>query len=251
MIKVTNLSKAFGALRAVNELSFEAAPRRITSIIGPNGAGKSTAFNLIAGTLRPDAGLVELDGRDVTGEPSYQLARFGVARSFQITNLFFGLSVLENVRLACQSRERRARYLVRLDRFTEPVAHAAELLAEFALVERADELVGNLSHGDQRRVEIAVAMALTPKLLMLDEPTQGMSPAETAEVDALIKSLAGRVTVLLIEHDIDLVLSISDHVIVMHQGRKLFEGTPGEVRTSPAVREAYLGADPGAEHAAA
>jgi len=251
MIKVTNLSKAFGALRAVNELSFEAAPRRITSIIGPNGAGKSTAFNLIAGTLRPDAGLVELDGRDVTGEPSYQLARFGVARSFQITNLFFGLSVLENVRLACQSRERRARYLVRLDRFTGPVAHAAELLEEFGLVERAAELVGNLSHGDQRRVEIAVAMALTPKLLMLDEPTQGMSPAETAEVDALIKSLAGRVTVLLIEHDIDLVLSISDHVIVMHQGRKLFEGTPGEVRTSPAVREAYLGADPGAEHAAA
>jgi branched-chain amino acid transport system ATP-binding protein len=251
MIKVTNLSKAFGALRAVNELSFEAAPRRITSIIGPNGAGKSTAFNLIAGTLRPDAGLVELDGRDVTGQPSYQLARFGVARSFQITNLFFGLSVLENVRLACQSRERRARYLVRLDRFTEPAAHAAELPEEFGLVERADELVGNLSHGDQRRVEIAVAMALTPKLLMLDEPTQGMSPAETAEVDALIKSLAGRVTVLLIEHDIDLVLSISDHVIVMHQGRKLFEGTPGDVRASPAVREAYLGADPGAEHAAA
>jgi branched-chain amino acid transport system ATP-binding protein len=251
MIKVTNLNKAFGALRAVNELSFEAAPRRITSIIGPNGAGKSTAFNLIAGTLRPDAGLVELDGQDVTGEPSYKLARLGVARSFQITNLFFGLSVLENIRLACQSRERRTRYLARLDRLPEPAVRAAELLEEFGLGERADELVGNLSHGDQRRVEIAVAMALAPKLLMLDEPTQGMSSAETAEVDALIKSLAGRVTVLLIEHDIDLVLSISDHVIVMHQGRKLFEGTPGEVRASPAVREAYLGADLGAEHAAA
>jgi branched-chain amino acid transport system ATP-binding protein len=247
MIKVSNLSKAFGALRAVHELSFEAAPRRITSIIGPNGAGKSTAFNLIAGTLRPDAGTVELDRQDVTGAPSYKLARLGVARSFQITNLFFGLSVRENVRLACQSCERRARYLVRLDRLPEPAAHAAELLDEFALGERAGELVGNLSHGDQRRVEIAVAMALAPKLLMLDEPTQGMSPAETAEVDALIKSLAGRVTVLLIEHDIELVLSISDHVIVMHQGRKLFEGTPGEVRASPAVREAYLGV----EHAVA
>src|SRR5262249_7259647 len=165
------------------------------------------------------------------------------------------LSVLENVRLACQSRERRVRYLVRLDRLTEPVTRAAELLDEFALGERADELVGNLSHRDQRRVEIAVTMALAPTLWRLDEPTQGMSPAETTEVDALIKSLAGRVTVLLIEHDIDLVLSISDHVIVMHQGRKLFEGTPGEVRASPAVREAYLGADPGAElgadHAAA
>jgi branched-chain amino acid transport system ATP-binding protein len=138
-----------------------------------------------------------------------------------------------------------------LDRLAEPAARAAELLAEFGLGDRFDELVGNLSHGDQRRVEIALAMALAPKLLMLDEPTQGMSPAETAEVDALIKSLAGRVTVLLIEHDIDLVLSISDHVIVMHQGRKLFEGTPSEVRASPAVREAYLGADAGAEHAVA
>jgi branched-chain amino acid transport system ATP-binding protein len=247
MIKVTNLNKAFGALRAVHELSFRAMPRRITSIIGPNGAGKSTAFNLIAGTLRPDSGLVELDGHDVTGQPSYRLARLGVARSFQITNLFFGLSVFENVRLACQNREDRTRYLVRLDRMPDPGARAVEILEEFGLDERADELVGNLSHGDQRRIEIALCMALEPKLLMLDEPTQGMSPAETADVDALIKSLAGRVTVLLIEHDIDLVMSISDHVVVMHQGCKLFEGTPGEVRASPAVRTAYLGAD----HAAA
>jgi branched-chain amino acid transport system ATP-binding protein len=247
MIKVTRLNKAFGALRAVHDLSFEAMPRRITSIIGPNGAGKSTAFNLIAGTLRPDSGVVELDGQDVTGEPSYKLARLGIARSFQITNLFFGLSVLENVRLACQSRERRTRYLVRLDRMSDPTARAAEILEECGLDDNAGELVGNLSHGDQRRVEIAVSVALEPKLLMLDEPTQGMSPAETAEVDALIKSLAGRVTVLLIEHDIDLVMSISDHVIVMHQGRKLFEGAPAEVRASRDVQDAYLGAD----HAAA
>jgi branched-chain amino acid transport system ATP-binding protein len=247
MIKVANLNKAFGALRAVHDLSFAAAPGRITSIIGPNGAGKSTAFNLIAGTLRLDSGSVELDGQDVTGRPSYQLVRLGVARSFQITHLFFGLSVFENVRLACQSHERRTRYLMRLDRLPAPASRAAELLAEFALADRADELVGNLSHGDQRRLEIALCMALAPKLLMLDEPTQGMSPAETAEVDVLIKSLAGRVTVLLIEHDIELVMNISDHVIVMHQGRKLFEGTPEAVRANPAVREAYLGA----EHAAA
>jgi branched-chain amino acid transport system ATP-binding protein len=247
MIKVTGLNKAFGALRAVHDLSFEAMPRRITSIIGPNGAGKSTAFNLIAGTLRPDSGVVQLDGQNVTGEPSYKLARLGVARSFQITNLFFGLSVLENVRLACQSRERRTRYLVRLDRLADPMARAAEILEECGIDDNADELVGNLSHGDQRRVEIAVSVALEPKVLMLDEPTQGMSPAETSEVDALIKSLAGRVTVLLIEHDIDLVMSISDHVIVMHQGRKLFEGVPSAVRASREVQDAYLGAD----HAAA
>ena len=120
MIKVTSLSKAFGGLRAVDDLSFEAQRHRITSIIGPNGAGKSTAFNLIAGTLRPDSGKVELDGRDITGEPPYALTGIGVARSFQITNLFFGLSVFENVRLACQSLERRSRYLVRLDRLSQP-----------------------------------------------------------------------------------------------------------------------------------
>jgi branched-chain amino acid transport system ATP-binding protein len=175
------------------------------------------------------------------------LARLGVARSFQITNLFFCLSVRENIRLACQALVGRGRYLARLHRLTGPLSHAAEVLDEFGLGEAADELVGNLSHGDQRRVEIAICMALRPKVLMLDEPTQGMSPAETAEIDAMIKALAGRVTVLLIEHDIELVMAISDHVIVMHQGRKLFEGSPAEVRSSAAVREAYLGPD----HAAA
>ena len=140
------------------------------------------------------------------------------------------------MRLACQNLEKRSRYLARLDRLARRSRRAQELLAEFGLAEQADELVGNLSHGDQRRVEIALCMALDPKLLMLDEPTQGMSPSETAEIDVLIKSLAGRVTVLLIEHDIDLVMSLSDHVVVMHQGQKLFEGTPSAVSASPAVR---------------
>jgi branched-chain amino acid transport system ATP-binding protein len=247
MIKVAALQKAFGALRAVNDLSFEAEPGLITSIIGPNGAGKSTAFNLISGALRPDSGTIEIDGLDITGQRPDTIAGIGVARSFQITNLFMGLSVLENVRLACQALEKRSRYLMRLDRLAQPLLRAQEILAEFGLADRADELVRNLSHGDQRRVEIAVCMALNPKLLMLDEPTQGMSPAETAEFDGLIKSLRGRVTILVVEHDIDLVMSLSDHVIVMHQGAKLFEGTPGEVRASSLVREIYLGVD----HAAA
>ena len=247
MIRVVDLCKSFGALRAVDRLSFETVPNGVTSIIGPNGAGKSTAFNLIAGTLRPDSGRVELAGSDVTGEPSHRLAKLGMARSFQITNLFFGLSVLENIRFACQSLESRRRYLARLDRLEAPIKRAREILQEFSLEGCADEHVGNLSHGDQRRVEIAICMALSPKVLLLDEPTQGMSPAETAEVDTLIKSLAGRVTVLLIEHDVDLVMSISDRVIVMHQGAMLFQGLPSEVRASAAVREAYLGVD----HAAA
>lgn len=247
MIKVTALNKAFGALRAVNDLSFEAERHRITSIIGPNGAGKSTAFNLISGALPPDSGSVEMDGRDITGLRPYAVARIGLARSFQITNLFFGLSALENVRLACQSRERRTNYLSRLSGLSRPRERALAILEEFGLQDRADELVRNLSHGDQRRVEIAVCMALDPKLLMLDEPTQGMSPTETAEFDGLIKSLAGRVTILLIEHDIELVMSLSDHVVVMHQGEKLLEGSPDQVRASQRVREAYLGVD----HAAA
>lgn len=247
MIKVTALNKAFGALRAVNDLSFEAERNRITSIIGPNGAGKSTVFNLISGALQPDSGTVEMNGRDITGQAPYRVARIGLARSFQITNLFFGLSALENVRLACQSREKRSGYLARLSRLSRPRLRAEAIIEEFGLTDRADELVRNLSHGDQRRVEIAVCMALDPKLLMLDEPTQGMSPAETGEFDGLIKSLSGRVTILLIEHDIELVMSLSDHVVVMHQGEKLFEGSPDQVRASQRVREAYLGVD----HAAA
>jgi branched-chain amino acid transport system ATP-binding protein len=242
MIKARALSKAFGGLHAVNNLTFEAAPNRITSIIGPNGAGKSTAFNLISGSLQPDSGTVELEGRDITGQPPYALARIGVARSFQITNLFFGLSALENVRLASQALDGRKAYLSRLHATSRARVRAQAILEEFGLKDRAHELVRNLSHGDQRRIEIAVCMALAPRLLMLDEPTQGMSPVETAEFDALIKSLAGRVTILLIEHDVDRVMSLSDHVIVMHQGEKLFEGTPEEVRASARVREAYLGA---------
>jgi branched-chain amino acid transport system ATP-binding protein len=241
MIRVRGLSKSFGALHAVRNLDFEAGEGRITSIIGPNGAGKSTAFNLIAGTLRPDEGRVEYQGADVTGLAPYVLASRGIARSFQISNLFFGLTTLENVRLACQAREPRKTFLTSLRRMGEVRRRAAAVVERFELSHAADELVRNLSHGDQRRLEIAVCMALEPRVLMLDEPTQGMSPAETAEVDTLIKSLAGNVTVLMIEHDIDLVMNISDHVIVLHQGQKLFEGRPADVVASRAVREAYLG----------
>jgi branched-chain amino acid transport system ATP-binding protein len=243
MIAVRGLAKSFGALRAVSDLDFEVRRGQVTSIIGPNGAGKSTVFNLIAGTIRPDAGRVELDGRDVTALAPHALAQLGLARSFQISNLFFGLTVLENVRLACQARAPRKRFLARLDRDRALADRARAILAEFAIADLADEPAANLSHGDQRRLEIAVCMASRPRVLLLDEPTQGMSPAETLAVDGLIKSLAGRVSVLVIEHDVDLVMNISDHVIVLHQGRKLFEGPPAQVRNSSAVRAAYLGAD--------
>jgi branched-chain amino acid transport system ATP-binding protein len=248
MIAVRGLTKSFGALRAVNDLDFEARAGGVTSIIGPNGAGKSTVFNLIAGTLRPDAGSVELGGRDVTGLAPHALALLGLARSFQISNLFFGLTAHENVRLAAQARAPRRRFFGRIERETALAERGHAILAEFGLADLAAEPAANLSHGDQRRLEIALCMASEPRVLLLDEPTQGMSPAETLAVDHLIKSLAGRVTVLMIEHDVDLVMGISDHIIVLHQGRNLFEGTPAQVRDSSAVRAAYLG---GADHAAA
>jgi branched-chain amino acid transport system ATP-binding protein len=213
----------------------------VTSIIGPNGAGKSTAFNLISGAMKPASGSVRWHGRDVTGMPPQKLRHLGVARSFQITNLFFGLPVVENVRLAAQAQEPRSLFFTALGRMQRPLSRADAILDEFGLSDRRDELARNLSHGDQRRLEIAVCMAYEPGLLMLDEPTQGMSPAETLATDELIRSLAGRVTIVLVEHDVDLVMGLSDHIVVMQQGAKIAEGAPPEIKASRRVQEAYLG----------
>ncbi|MDH4190230.1 MAG: ABC transporter ATP-binding protein [Betaproteobacteria bacterium] len=244
ILSVRGLSVRFGTLAAVNDISFEAERGGITSIIGPNGAGKSSLFNLVSGALRPDAGRVIFDGRDVTGRRPDRLLAAGMARSFQITNLFFELSVRENLRLAAQFVEPGSR----LGALLRPVgasraarARVDELTARFALRERLDELAGYLSHGEQRRLEIAVALAARPRLLLLDEPTQGMSHTDTQDTAALIKSLAGELSILLIEHDVDLVMNLSDHVIVMHQGAKLAEGSPQAVRGDPAVQAAYFG----------
>lgn len=241
MLELEALSKSFGGLHAVRDVSFEAVAGGVTSIIGPNGAGKSTLFNLISGAIRPDWGRVWLGGKEITGLPTNRIARMGLARSFQITNLFARLSVCENVRLALQAREARSGYLVSLGRLGRMDARANALLEEFDLRAYAAEPACTLSHGDQRRLEIAVCMGSDPRVLLLDEPTQGMSPGETAATDELIKRLAGRVTIVLVEHDIDLVMGISDKIVVLHQGAKLAEGTPAEVRTNRAVQDAYLG----------
>jgi branched-chain amino acid transport system ATP-binding protein len=241
MLQVENLSIRFGALAAVNRVSFSVEKGRITSIIGPNGAGKSTVFNLVSGALRPGAGRVRFDGREVTGWPTHRLLRAGLARSFQITNLFFELSVHENLRLASQVLEPARHAWLPVSRSAKAGARAEELLGRFGLAAKADSLAGHLSHGEQRRLEIAVALASRPRLLLLDEPTQGMSHGDTRETAEMIGALAGEVTILLIEHDIDVVMDLSHHVIVMHQGAKLAEGTPAEVRESREVRTAYLG----------
>lgn len=241
ILSATDLTVRFGSLVAVNGVSFAARRGEITSVIGPNGAGKSSLFNLISGAIRPSAGRVVFDGQDVTGEPPHRMLSAGLSRSFQITNLFFELSVRENLRLAAQFIE-RGRGLLR------PVASSRaarqrvdELVERFRLERKLDELAGFLSHGEQRRLEIAVALAARPRMLLLDEPTQGMSHADTQETSDMIRSLAGELSILLVEHDVDLVMNLSDHVIVMHQGQKLAEGSPQAVRSDPAVQSAYFG----------
>lgn len=241
VLSVRGLSVRFGSLRAVDGVSFDAARGRITSLIGPNGAGKSTLFNLVSGAIPAQAGSVLFDGRDVTGWPTHRLLRAGLARSFQITNLFFELSVFENLRLASQVLEGAGKALLPAGRSARARERAEDLLERFGLAAKAHELAGYLSHGEQRRLEIAVALAARPRLLLLDEPTQGMSHGDTAETARMIKALAGELSLLLIEHDIGLVMDLSDHVIVLHQGAKLAEGRPAEVRDNPAVRTAYFG----------
>jgi branched-chain amino acid transport system ATP-binding protein len=241
VLEARDLSISFGGLRAVDHVSFAAERNRITTIIGPNGAGKSTLFNLISGALRPQSGAVFVEGIEYTGSPPYRMLAAGVARSFQITNLLFELPVAENLRLAAQVLERARKSWLPISASRHARARVAELLERFGLADKAGLAVAQLSHGEQRRLEVAVALAGKPKVLLLDEPTQGMSHGDTEDTTALIKSLATEVTVLLIEHDIGLVMNLSDHVIVLHQGKKLFEGTPAAVRANPAVQTAYFG----------
>lgn len=241
VLEVRDLSVSFGGLRAVDNVSFAIARNRVTTVIGPNGAGKSTLFNLISGAVRAGAGQVLIDGIDHTGKTPNRLQAAGLARSFQITNLFFELSVAENLRLAAQILEPMRMALRPVATSRAAQARVDELLERFHLTTKRTMPVSKLSHGEQRRLEVAVALAGKPKILLLDEPTQGMSHGDTADTAHLIKSLASDVTVLLIEHDIGLVMSLSDTVIVMHQGRKLAEGTPDSVRGDPAVQSAYFG----------
>ena len=242
VLDIRDLGISFGGLKAVDQVSFSAERHRITTVIGPNGAGKSTLFNLISGALRPQRGQVLIDGVDMTGAAApHRTKAAGLSRSFQITNLFFELTVAENLRLAAQVLEPAGRAFLPVRRSDRAMAKTAQMLERFALGHRRDALAGNLSHGDQRRLEIAVCLASEPKILLLDEPTQGMSHGDTEDTAKLVRSLTEDVTVLLIEHDIGLVMDLSDHVVVMHQGRKLAEGPPQVVRADPAVQAAYFG----------
>ena len=243
LLEVRGLGVRFGSLQAVNDVSFDVQPGAITAVIGPNGAGKSSLFNLISGAVKPSSGTVRFDGRELTGAAPHRMLAAGLARSFQITNLFFELPVRENLRLAAQFLERGQGLLRSVTRSRRALARVDELIEQFGLAEKADDLAGFLSHGEQRRLEIAVSLAARPRLLLLDEPTQGMSHADTRETEQMIRSLVREhgLTVLLVEHDVDLVMQLSDHVVVMHQGQKLAEGTPAAVRANAAVQAAYFG----------
>ncbi len=241
ILDVEGVSVAFGGLQAVNNVSLQARDRQITSVIGPNGAGKSTLFNLIAGAIRSSSGRVRFQDKDITGWPSNRICLAGLARSFQITKLFFDLTVEENLRLASQILEPDGRLLRPLAHSVRAKAKTRELLDRFLLTQRRKELAGYLSHGEQRRLEIALALASEPRMLLLDEPTQGMSHGDTEDTKNMIRDIAGETAVMLVEHDIDLVMDLSHWIVVMHQGQKLAEGIPQDVRANPAVREAYLG----------
>jgi len=243
ILEVDAVGKHFGALSALSRVSFSVAPGQVFSVIGPNGAGKSTLFNVISGLHRPTAGRVRFDGEDITGLPPEQVNRRGLAKTFQITNVFPEISVLDNVRVAAQSRAPESGRLRSLWRRPDVDDAALRLLEAFGLAGRADELAENLSHGEQRYLEICLALATAPRLLLLDEPTAGMTPGETREATALIRSIAAArgLTLLLIEHDMSVVMGISDRVAVLHFGEKIAEGTPEEIRNDARVIEAYLG----------
>jgi len=242
VLEVRGVQKAFDGFQAVAGVSLSVARGEIAAIIGPNGAGKTTLFNLVTGHIRPDAGSVLLEGRNITGLPPHQVCRRGMGRSFQRTNIFPRLSVFQNVQAAFIShRGRGLDLLSRVDRLYRDETDA--LLASLGLLERAGEMSGFLSHGAQKQLELGIALASEPKLLLLDEPTAGMSAAETHETIRLISRLARErdLTLLFTEHDMDVVFSIAQRITVLHQGHVIAEGAPAEVRSDPEVRRVYLG----------
>jgi branched-chain amino acid transport system ATP-binding protein len=248
MLATQDLTVRFGGHVAVNAVTCAFAPGTLTAIVGPNGAGKTTYFNLISGQLKATAGTVSLGGRDLTGLPASARTRAGLGRAFQLTNLFPHLSVLENVRLAVQAtREGAHRRGLNLwsvwSDHPQLTARAQEILRAVALMHRQDAPVASLPHGDQRKLEVALLMALEPQVYMFDEPTAGMSHDEAPVVLQLIRELKKdkTKTILLVEHKMDVVRELADRIIVLHNGTLVADGDPAEVIASPIVQEAYLG----------
>ncbi len=242
MLRVESVFKSFDEFMAVNGANLQVEKGEIVAVIGPNGAGKTTLFNLITGLLKPDRGRIIFKEEDITPLPPYEICRKGITRSFQIVNIFPRLTVFGNVQVAVLSHQRRSSNLFRsAERIA--VKETREILETVGLLDKENLVAGSLSHGDQKILEIAIALGNEPELLILDEPTAGMSPEETQKTMELIKRLAKmrELTILFCEHDMEIVFSIAQRIMVMRHGRTIIQGTPEEVRSHPEVQEAYLG----------
>jgi branched-chain amino acid transport system ATP-binding protein len=240
ILRTENLTRRFGGFTALNDVSVEFERGKLTSIIGPNGAGKSTFFNVLSGSFPPSAGRVVFDGAEVSRMRQHHFSRIGVAKSFQITNVFPAFSALENVRIALQAGVARLNFWRRRDTLgLEP--RARELLQLVGIGQHAGRPARELAHGQQRALEIAIALAADPKLLLMDEPTAGMSPEETRTMMDLIGRLAEQRTIVLVEHKMKMVMGISDRIVVLHHGELLATGTPADIRANDEVKRVYLG----------
>ncbi len=242
VLRTQGLSRRFGGLMATDGVAIELRKGKVHAVLGPNGAGKTTLINLLSGDLRATAGSIEYKGGDITALSPDRRSRIGIGRSYQKTNIFGDMSAFENCRLAAQSREPR---VVRI--FSDALRHgrtcdaARRALAAAGLAERGDVVASELSHGEQRQLEVAMVLATGPEVLLLDEPLAGMGAEEAARMVALLRELAPAHAILLVEHDMDAVFALADEITVMVEGRVLESGSPAQIRASPAVRKAYLG----------
>ena len=241
ILEIENVTQRFGNFVALNKVSVAFQPGKLTAIIGPNGAGKSTFFNVVSGAFPPTEGRIRFQGRDITGLAQHEFARIGIAKSFQITNVFKQLSAHENVRVAAQMRSARFELLRPRAGMKALIEQADALLSRVGLGALRNKTAGDLAHGQQRALEIAMALASEPVLLLMDEPTAGMSPEETVVMMALITELARERTLVLVEHKMKLVMGLCERLIVLHHGEFLAEGTPEQIRNNSDVRRVYLG----------
>jgi branched-chain amino acid transport system ATP-binding protein len=242
MLQISGLHKSFGGVVATDNVDLNVIKGEIHAIIGPNGAGKTTLVSQLSGALRPDAGTVTLNGTNITNKPAYTRARLGITRSFQITSLMMDMTVLDNIALAVQARSGHSFRFLKPARTIQVIRQAAlENLRLVGLETRADDVTSVLSHGEHRQMEIAIALASNADLMLLDEPMAGLGPEESARLTALLKTLKGTKTILLIEHDMDAVFALADRISVLVYGRVIATGTPKEIRANVDVRHAYLG----------
>jgi branched-chain amino acid transport system ATP-binding protein len=240
ILRTEGLTVRFGGLTALGNVDFAVARDELRAIIGPNGAGKSTFFNCLTGVLRPSAGQIRFNGEDITGLSPDRVSQKGIARSYQITNILPNATALENTRIAAQSRHHAWSLLTHYRAYRDVIEKAEAALAAVGLLDKAYEIAANLSHGEQRNLEIGIALATEPQLLCLDEPTAGMSAGETHDTMELVRRIAKSLTILIVEHDMQVVMELAQRITVLHYGEILAEGTPAEIQQNPRVLEVYL-----------